>query len=111
MRHLNVRIDEHIGASSLIKKEGKPKNSSGANHLTSCGDFSVLMGENKMFLLELKETLLIMRDQPYLNRNRPISTGLGNKIFVRVLLLMVVLLIVAMLFLLNGLFILLSISV
>ena len=32
-------------------------------------NFSVLTKENKKFLLKLKESLLIMRDKPYLNRN------------------------------------------
>ena len=32
-------------------------------------DSSILKHENKRFLLELKESLLIMRDKPFLNRN------------------------------------------
>ena len=39
------------------------------NHSASYGDFSILMRENKKFLLELKESLLIMRDKPSLNKN------------------------------------------
>ena len=74
MRHLNVRIGEHIGISPLSRKQVKPKNSSVADHLlfcnhsASCDDFSILTRENK-FLLELKESLLIMRDKPSLSRN------------------------------------------
>ena len=74
MRHLNVRIGEHIGISPLTSKQVKPKNSSVADHLLLCNhsasydDFNILTRENK-FLLELKESLLIMRDKPYLNRN------------------------------------------
>ena len=74
MRHLNVRIAEHIGISPLTSKQVKPKNSSVADHLLLCNlsasydDFNILTRENK-FLLELKESLLIMRDKPYLNRN------------------------------------------
>ena len=55
--------------------ENKPKNSSVADHLLLCNhsasydNFGVLTRENKMFLLELKESLLIMRDEPSLNRN------------------------------------------
>ena len=66
MRHLNVRIGEHIGISPLSRKQVKPKNSSVADHLlfckhsASCDDFSILTRENKKFLLELKESLLIM---------------------------------------------------
>ena len=75
MRHLNVRIGEHIGILSLIRKQVKPKNSSVANHLLLCNhsasydDFSILTRQNKTFLLELKETLLIIRDKQSLNRN------------------------------------------
>ena len=75
MRHLNVRIGEHIGILSLIRKQVKPKNSSVANHLLLCNhsasydDFSILTRQNKTFLVELKESLLIMRDKQSLNRN------------------------------------------
>ena len=75
MRHLNVRIGERIGISPLTRKQVKPKNSSLADHLLFCNhsasydNFSNLTRENKNFLLELKESLLIMRDKPCLNRN------------------------------------------
>ena len=75
MRQLNVRIGEHIGISPLTRNQVKPKNSSLADHLLFCihsasyDDFSILTRENKKFLLELKESLLIMRDKPSLNRN------------------------------------------
>ena len=74
VRYLNVRIGEHIGISPLAKKQVKPKNSSTANHLLFCNhsasyeNFSILICENKKFLLELKESLLITRDKPSLNR-------------------------------------------
>ena len=74
MRHLNVRIGEHIVMSPLTRKQVKPENSSVADHLLLCnhsasyGDFSILMRENKKLLLELKESLLIMRDKPSLNK-------------------------------------------
>ena len=63
VRHLNVRIGEHIGISPLTIKQVKPKNSSVAyillfcNHSASYDDFSVLTGENKKFLLELNKSL------------------------------------------------------
>ena len=72
---LNVRIGEHIGISPLTTKKSKPKGSTVSDHLLLCNhspsfeDFSVLIKENKKFLLELKESLLIMRDKPSLNRN------------------------------------------
>ena len=72
---MNVRIGEHVGISPLTRKQVKPKNSSIANHFilsshsVSYDDFSILTRENKKFLLELKESLLIMRDKPFLNKN------------------------------------------
>ena len=75
MRHLNVRIEEHIGILTLTKKKFKPKGSAVSDHMLLCNhspsfeNFSVLTKENKKFLLELKEILLMMRDKPSLNRN------------------------------------------
>ena len=60
MRHLNVRIGEHIGISPLTRKQVKPKNSSVDDHLLFCNhsasydNFCILTCENKTFLLELK---------------------------------------------------------
>ena len=36
VRHMNVRISEHIGISRFIKKQMKPKNSSIADNLLFC---------------------------------------------------------------------------
>ena len=75
VRHLNVKIGEHIGTLPLPKKQVKPKNRSVADHLpfynhpASNDDFRNLTRENKKFLLELNESLLITRDKPSLNRN------------------------------------------
>ena len=75
VKHLNIRVGEHIGISRLTAKQIKRKNSSVADHLTFCnhsrpyGDFKNLTLENKMFLLGVKGSLLIMRDKPSLNRN------------------------------------------
>ena len=75
MRHLNVTIGEHIGTLPLPKKEVKPEKMSVADHLpfrnhsASYDNFCNLTRENKKFLLELNESLLIMRDKPSLNRN------------------------------------------
>ena len=74
IRHLDVRIGEHIRISLSTKKKAKPKGSAVSDYLLLCNhspffeNFSVLTKENKMFLLELKECLLIMRDKPFLNR-------------------------------------------
>ena len=71
----NVRIGENIGISPLTKKQVKPKNSAVTdrllicNHSVSYDGFSIQTLENKNFLLELKDCLLIMRDKPCLNRN------------------------------------------
>ena len=52
----------------------KPKGSAVSDHLLLCNhspsfeNFSVLTNENKQFVLELKESLLIMRDKPSLKR-------------------------------------------
>ena len=79
VRHLNVRIGEPIRISPLTKKHVKHKNSSVADHLLFCNhsasyDFSILVHKKKKFLLELKESLLIMRDKPSLNRNLTSAT-------------------------------------
>ena len=75
IRQINVRIGEHIGISPLTRKKVKPKGSAVSNHLllynhsSSFENFSVLTKENKKFLLELKESLLIMRDKISFSRN------------------------------------------
>ena len=102
MRHLNVRIGQHMSILPLTRKQVKTKNSSVANHLllsnhsASYDNFSILTRDNKKLLLELKESLLIMRDKPSFNRNITSSPlYLARISFV---------LIVALLFLLYGLF-------
>ena len=76
IRHLDIRSGEHIGVSPLTGKKVKPSNNSAicdyllhCNFLPSFNKFSVLAYENKKYLLEIKESLLIMRDKPSLNRN------------------------------------------
>ena len=76
--HLNVRIGEYIGVLPFTKKQIKPKSSSVADHLLFCNhsvshDFGILTCDNKKFLQELKESLLITRNKPSLNRNIPLS--------------------------------------
>ena len=70
VRHLAVRSGEHIGISPLTKKRVQPrKDSAVCYHLLNCNysptfeDFSFLRHENKKYLLELKESLLIMRNR------------------------------------------------
>ena len=76
IRHLDVRCGEHIRVSPLTGKKIKPSNNSAIcddllqyKFLPSFDNFSVLAHENKKYLLEIKESLLIMRDKPSLNRN------------------------------------------
>ena len=74
----NNFFTEHLWktASPLTGKKVKPSNNSAiCDHLLHCNflpsfdNFSVLAYENKKYLLEIKESLLIMRDKPSLNRN------------------------------------------
>ena len=76
IRRLDIRSGEHIGVSTLTGKKVKPSNNSAFcdhllhyNFLPSFDNFSVLAYENKKYLLEVKESLLIMRPKPSLNRN------------------------------------------
>ena len=76
IRHLDIRSGKHIGLSPLTGKKVIPSNNSDisdrflhCNFLASFNNFRVLAHENKKYLLEIKETLLIMRDKPSLNRN------------------------------------------
>ena len=75
IRHLNVRIGEHIGISPLTNEKIKPKVSSISDHLLLCNhspsfdDFSILSLDNKKYLLEIKESLFIKKDKPSLNKN------------------------------------------
>ena len=62
--------------SHLLKLDTIPSNNSAiCDHLLHCNflpsfdNFSVLAYENKKYLLEIKESLLIMRNKPSLNRN------------------------------------------
>ena len=78
---------------NLPKKHVKPKNSSVADHLLFCSHSSILTCKNKRFLLELKESLLVMRDLSSLNREIT-SASLylfdGAWIFVRILFVLIV---------------------
>ena len=76
IRYLDMRSGEQIGVSPLTRKKVKPSNNSAiCDHLVYCNflpsfdNFSVLAHENKKHLLEIKESLLIKRDKPSLNRN------------------------------------------
>ena len=74
IRHLDIRSEEYIGVSPLTGKKMKPINNSlvhdhllHCNYLPSFNNFKILAHENKKFLLEIKDSLLIMRAKPSLN--------------------------------------------
>ena len=58
-----------IMAKVSERKSNQSKNSAVCDYLPSFDNFSILVHENKKFLLKIKESLLIMRDKPSLNRN------------------------------------------
>jgi len=75
-RHLNVRSGEHIGKSALTGKRIACKPSAVSDHLLlhdNCNgdfnDFSILCHENNDFKLAIRESILIYRDSPILNKN------------------------------------------
>ena len=75
-RHLRLRAGEHIGLSPLTFKKCKPsKESAVRDRLLLCDndpsfeEFSVLAKASSKFSLEIKESLLIKRGTPNLNRN------------------------------------------
>ena len=76
-RHLKVRASEHMGISPLTgKRVNAPYQFSTVkdhmltcDHVISFDDFSVIGNSDKNYLLEIKESLFIRRDNPVLNRN------------------------------------------
>ena len=75
-RHLNVRSGEHIGKSALTGKKVACKTSAISehilfhdNHESYFSDFNILCHENNNFKLAIRESILIYRDSPELNKN------------------------------------------
>ena len=75
-RHFFVGALEHLGITPLTGKFVKtPKKSAIFDHMLLDGhkpsfdNFSILLKENNALKLQLKESLLISRDKPILNRN------------------------------------------
>ena len=75
-RHFFVRACEHLGMTPLIRKRVRnPKKSAIFDHILLNGhdasfeDLTILLKEKNRFKLHLKESLLIKRDKPELNRN------------------------------------------
>ena len=75
-RHLNVRVAEHSGIPPLTGKKSKARKTTAVkdhmlfcNHIVSLDDFKILTSSNSEFHLKIKESLLISRDKPELNKN------------------------------------------
>ena len=75
-RHFKVRVGEHSGISPLTNKRSKSKKSTAVkDHVlmsdqpVSFDDFKVLAPSNSEFHLKIKESFLISRVQPILNKN------------------------------------------
>ena len=74
--HLKVRVGEHSGISPLMNKcPNRKKLTVVKDHILICkqpvsfDDFKVLASSNSEFHLKIKESLLILHDQPVLNKN------------------------------------------
>ena len=74
--HFKVRIGEHSGISPLTNKQSKSKKSTAIkDHMLMCNQpvsfdvFKVPPSSNSEFHLKIKESLLLSRDQPILNKN------------------------------------------
>ena len=75
-QHFNIKVGEHSGVSPLIRKKSKAKANTAikdhmllCNHIVSLKDFKILASSNSEFHPKVKESLLIVRDKPELNRN------------------------------------------
>ena len=74
-RHLNVRSSEHIAMSHLTEKREACKRSTVSNHFllhnhdSDFNNFTLLCRVSNGFRLLLKESILISRDSPVLNKN------------------------------------------
>ena len=75
-RHLKVRSGEHIGISPLTFKKAKPSKESAihdnplnCNKLPSFEEFTILTHGNNKFYFGIKDSLLIKRDRPILNKS------------------------------------------
>ena len=67
-RHLKVRSREHIGISPL-KEIAIHDHLLNCNNIPSFEEFTILRNRNNKFNLEIKESLLVKRDRPILNKN------------------------------------------
>ena len=88
-RLLDVRPGEHIALSPLTGNRVACKPSSISDHLllhehndSSFNDFSILFCENNAFKLSLRESILIKRDPPELNRNISLYVNLYKAAYI-----------------------------
>ena len=75
-RHLSVRLGEHSGVLPLTGKKSKSKKSTTVkdhmlffDHTVFIDDFKILASIDSDFHVKVKESLLISRDEPILNKN------------------------------------------
>ena len=92
-KQLKVGSGKHIGISLLTFKKTKPsKESAVLEHLLSCNniplfeEFTILANGNNKFVLEIKESLLVKRDRPILNK----TLVLLNSVFLTVVTFLIV---------------------
>ena len=74
-RHLKVRACEHLGITPMTgKRVVNPRPSAvndhllNSNHQCDFTNFSIIANDNNSFRLLLKESILIAKDNPYLNK-------------------------------------------
>ena len=74
-QHFNVRVGEHSAVSPLTGKKSKARKTTAVkdhmlfcDHIVSLDDCKILTSSNSEFHLQIKESLLISRDKPELNR-------------------------------------------
>ena len=75
-RHLKVRSEEHTGISTLTFRKVKPSKESAigynllvCNNITSFDESTIVPYGHQKYILEIKESLLIKRERPVLNKN------------------------------------------
>ncbi len=78
-RHYQTRVCEHLGISNLTgKRVSDPQVTAVSEHIESCNElserpsldsFSIISSASCDFYVKIKETLLVARDNPQLNRN------------------------------------------
>ena len=75
-RHMKIRSGEHIAILPLTFRKVKPSKDSAirdrllnCNNIHSFDKFTILAYGHHKYILEIKESLLIKRDRPVLNKN------------------------------------------